>query len=96
MRQRAVLHCLRAEKKTLEAYGVQSLSLFGSIARNEAETDSDIDLLVSFRQTPGLFEFIALKDYLESILKAKVDLVTEQALHQSLRTNILKDSIDAF
>jgi len=97
MTRQEVLQCLRKNKKTLGAiWGVQSLALFGSIAREEARDDSDVDLLVSFSHTPGLFGFLGLKDHLESILKARVDLVTEQALHHRLRANILKESIDAF
>ena len=47
-----VLSVLTAHQSELEGFGVQSLRLFGSVAREEAAADSDVDLLVSFRQKP--------------------------------------------
>ena len=44
-----------------ERFGVCSLSLFGSMARNEAGPESDVDLLVEFHETPGLAEYMGLK-----------------------------------
>ena len=52
-------------------FGVESLSLFGSVARNEAISASDLDILVTFINTPGLFGFIDLKVYLENLFKYK-------------------------
>jgi predicted nucleotidyltransferase len=75
--------------------GVASLALFGSVARNEAEGDSDVDILVSFDRPVGFFHFLEVKDYLETVLKTRVDLVTEDALKKQLRERILAEAVRA-
>lgn len=74
---------------------MKSLALFGSVARNEAGPASDVDILVEFGEPVGLFEFVALKNYLEEILGNPVDLVTEDALKRQLRERILGEAIPA-
>ncbi|MEL7523589.1 MAG: nucleotidyltransferase domain-containing protein [Cyanobacteria bacterium J06553_1] len=49
---------LNGHRTTLEEFKVKSLLLFGSVARNEANAESDVDLLVEFEQTVGLFTFV--------------------------------------
>ena len=78
----------------LDQFSVKSLAVFGSVARGEATEYSDIDLLVEFTQTIGLFEFIKLKNYLETLIGSKVDLVTPDALHPALRDSILEEAIN--
>jgi len=63
-----------------ERFGVCSLSLFGSMARGEAGPESDVDILVEFRETPALAEYMRLKFWLEDQLGRHVDLVMEKAL----------------
>ena len=63
-----------------ERFGVCSLSLFGSMARDEAGPESDVDVLVEFRETPGLTEYMRLKFWLEEGLGRQVDLVMPKAL----------------
>ncbi|MCI0507207.1 MAG: nucleotidyltransferase family protein [Gammaproteobacteria bacterium] len=79
----------------LNRLGVASLSLFGSIARGEARPDSDIDVLVEFSRPVGMFEFLDLKEFLESIFNRKVDLATTESLKHQLRDQILKEAIRA-
>lgn len=74
-------------------YSVESLSVFGSVIKGAAGTGSDIDILVRYRETPGLFAFMDLKRYLESIVGRPVDLVTESALKKQLRSEILKEAV---
>ena len=74
-------------------YSVESLSVFGSVIKGTAGTGSDIDILVRYRETPGLFAFMDLKRYLESIVGRPVDLVTESALKKQLRSEILKEAV---
>ena len=73
--------------------GVKSLALFGSTARNEATSTSDVDILVEFDRSVGLFEFVRLKLLLEEMLNRKVDLVTPDAIHPALRDRILSEAI---
>ena len=95
MERDKVLALLKSHKRRLKKFGVRSISLFGSIARNKARKYSDIDLLVDFERPIGLFEFARLKMYLEELLGRKVDLVTPEALRKELRENILQEAIRA-
>jgi hypothetical protein len=70
--------------------------LFGSMARDEARTDSDIDLLVEFEHPVGLFTFVRLKRYLEKILESSVDLGTPDSLKPYLREPVFREAIRAF
>ena len=72
---------------------MKSLRLFGSVARDEASPASDIDLLVEFEKTPTFSKYMKLKIYLEDLLGARVDLVTESGLRDRVRPYVEKDSI---
>jgi uncharacterized protein len=61
------------------------LSVFGSVSRGTSGPDSDIDILVRYYKTPGLFDFLSLKKYLETIMGKPVDLVTEGALKKKIK-----------
>ncbi len=88
----AILESHREEIKSLR---VKSLSIFGSVARDEAGPDSDVDVLVEFNRPAGLFAVVRLQRYLESILGTKVDLATPGALRPHMREHILKEAIRA-
>jgi predicted nucleotidyltransferase len=77
-------------------FGVKSLSLFGSVARNEAKETSDVDLLVEFDGRPvGLFHLAGLHSRLCNLLHAKrLDLVMRDSIYPALRENILGEAID--
>ncbi|MDJ0583185.1 nucleotidyltransferase family protein [Crocosphaera sp.] len=96
MKRDDVLKIIAEHREQLEKLGVKSLLLFGSVARDEAGPDSDVDFLVEFNQEMGLFEFIKIRLYLEDILNCSVDLGTEDALRAHLREPVLKDVINAF
>ena len=85
-----VIQALKEHRRKLSKYGVKSVAIFGSVARAEQTSTSDVDLLVEFERPVGLFVFVDLRDYLESILDKKVDLVTKQALHPKLKNQIIK------
>ncbi|MFP4395214.1 MAG: nucleotidyltransferase family protein [Anaerolineales bacterium] len=89
-----IISQLQQHKEQLQTAGVQSLSLFGSVQRGEANASSDIDLLVEFSRPVGLFEFVHLKQELEHILQRPVDLVTRDALRDSMKPTILKEAVD--
>jgi len=74
-------------------YNVAGLGIFGSFARGEAQEKSDIDILVEFSQTPDIFEFIRLKDYLSGLLGRDVDLVSKKALKAAIRDSILREAV---
>ncbi|MFN8474790.1 MAG: nucleotidyltransferase family protein [Anaerolineae bacterium] len=77
----------------LERYDVESLGVFGSFARQEQSPESDLDLLVTFRETPGLLRYIALENYLSDLLGVKVDLVMKDALKPHVGKRILEEVI---
>ena len=72
-------------------YHVATISLFGSMARNEATEASDIDLLVSFSRPVSLLQRVTLERELSDALGRKVDLLTEASLSPYLRDHILKE-----
>ena len=74
-------------------YHVASLALFGSYARNTPRLDSDLDVLVTFSESPTLPRFIQLEDYLSQLLAIKVDLVPEHSLKPYIAENIQSDII---
>ena len=81
-----ILTLLRAHRQEIENLGIQSLRLFGSTARGEATSGSDIDLLVDFSTVPTFSElYMELRIFLEDLLGKKVDLVTETGLRDRVR-----------
>ena len=90
---RRILH--GHESELAQEYGVRSLALFGSVARDEAGPASDVDLLVEFDRPAGYFALFALQDRLESLLGCKVDLVMTDGLRKELREQVLRDAIHA-
>jgi predicted nucleotidyltransferase len=95
MKRDEVLALLRGYRAELEEYGVKSLAIFGSIARNEDTAQSDVDILVEFNRPVGLFEFVRVKNHLEKILHRPVDLVTPEGLKKQLKERILREAIHA-
>jgi len=94
MKRNEVLRILREQRVNLaERHHVALLSLFGSVARDEALADSDDDLLVDFKRPVGLFEFIGLQQRLETILDCKVDLGTPRFLKPRLKEQVLREAI---
>lgn len=88
-----VLAVLRQDYPHLvDQFKVSSLALFGSFAREEQSTTSDVDLLVSFAEPIG-FGFMHLADHLEALLGRRVDLVASDGIKENRRTSILSSLI---
>ncbi len=96
MNKNNLIKLLKIHSPELKEYGVSTIAVFGSIARDEATTESDVDILVDFDRPVGLFHFVRLKSYLEAMLDKPVDLVTKAALKQQLKAEILKEAIYAW
>ena len=62
---------------------LNSISLFGSYARNEAKPESDVDLLIDGGNYSGLFGFMDIKEQFEKALGRKVDLISRVALEEN-------------
>jgi hypothetical protein len=79
----------------LKKYGVTRAAVFGSVARGESTTN-DVDILVELGKDLGLLEFVGLKQELESILHAPVDLVEYDAIKPRLREQILSTQVPIY
>ncbi|MBK7711027.1 MAG: nucleotidyltransferase family protein [Bacteroidales bacterium] len=79
----------------LKEYDPIKVGIFGSYARGDNKKDSDIDILVKFKESPSLLTLIKLENDLSEILGVKVDLVTTGALkNKRIKKSIKKDLID--
>ena len=94
MRRDEAIATIRAHWTELQELGVLSLSIFGSVARDEAGPDSDVDILVEIRRPMG-FGFFRIQECLERILGRNVDLTTANGLHPRLRDQIIHEAIRA-
>ena len=67
------------------------MGIFGSYRRKQQNKKSDLDILVEFKEAPGLLKYIEIEEYLSKITGLKVDLVMKNALKPLLRKYILKE-----
>lgn len=74
-------------------YLVNNIMLFGSYAKNQQTSESDIDLLVDFINTIDMFKFIDLEEYLSKLFNKKVDLGTPNSLKDFIKNKILNEAI---
>lgn len=94
MRKQEALQLLAQHKPELiRRFGITDLALFGSVVRDSARPDSDVDVLVSFDGTATSTRYFGVQFYLEDLLGCPVDLVTDKALRPQLRPYIEKDAI---
>ncbi len=95
MKRNEALKLLKAHKATLaDQFDVTRLALFGSTARDTAEPDSDIDILIAFDGPATSKRYFGVQFYLEDLLGQPVDLVTEKALRPELRPTIEQEAVD--
>ena len=90
-----VLDTIDAHRKQLDEFAVRSLFLFGSVARDEATSKSDVDVLVEFSRPVGLFTLLGLQSYLEELLGCSVDVGTPKSLRPHLQEAVLKEAVRA-
>jgi predicted nucleotidyltransferase len=89
-----ILEILRQQIPMLaERYSVDKLEVFGSYVRSEQDEDSDLDILVTFKEVPSLLTFIAIENYLSDLLGIKVDLVMKDSLKPKIGQRILQEAI---
>ena len=93
MEREQVIRLISEQQQALKLFGVETLSLFGSVARKENRPDSDIDVLVDFREKATFDRYMNLKFFLEDLLGSRVDLVTRNALRPSMRPSIEQEAI---
>jgi predicted nucleotidyltransferase len=94
MNRDLVIRILKEKKTELaKQYGVKSLSLFGSVARDESTSISDVDVIAEFSRPAGYFGLFALQDHLEKMLGCSVDLGTPDSLKPRVRKRVMGELI---
>jgi predicted nucleotidyltransferase len=98
MKSDDVIARLREHQAELRSAGIVRLSLFGSTARNEARTDSDIDLLAAFDddQPLSLLDIIGIENRIADLLGQPVDLIEEGSLRPRARQSVSRELVRAF
>jgi predicted nucleotidyltransferase len=91
----AAIRRLQSIETEIRRLGVRRLALFGSVLRNEARHDSDVDVLVEFEPAEKTFDrFVELAELLEKALQHPVELVTTEALSPFIGPRILAEATD--
>ncbi|WP_036096438.1 nucleotidyltransferase family protein [Leptospira weilii] len=91
-----VLDNIRKNLRTIKSFGIESIGIFGSVARNENNQESDLDVLVNFREGQlTLDSYMDLKFYLENLFNCKVDLVTKSSIKPYFKEKILQEVVYA-
>lgn len=94
MNREATLQLLAKHKAILsQRFGVVRLALFGSVVRDAAKSDSDMDVLVAFDGPATSKQYFGVQFYLEDLFGCPVDLVTEKALRPELRPFVEKEAV---
>ena len=93
----SVIELLKEKRDSIlsiaQKYGANNVRIFGSVARNKAVKESDIDLLVSMEPGRSYLDLVALWQELEELLGCKVDLITDGGISPYLRDQILEEAI---
>lgn len=98
MNRDAIIARLRENEMELRARGVMHAALFGSRARGDQRPDSDTDIMVEIDPTArvGVYEYVALKDYIAGLFDGAVDVVNRDGLKPYVRPAATADAIYAF
>ena len=92
-RSRAIELLARSKPDLVARYGVTDIALFGSTARDAAQSDSDVDVLVAFDGPATSERYFGVQFYLEDLFGRPIDLVTEKALRPELRPFVEKEAV---
>ena len=98
MNKGTVIATLRQHEAELRAAGIVHLRLFGSLARGDETTQSDIDLMADLDRSMriSLVSMAHLENRLSDLLGAKVDLTPAEAMKETVRVRALREAIHAF
>jgi predicted nucleotidyltransferase len=94
MDKREVLKAKREEILRIAArHGARNVRVFGSVARGEADAESDVDVLVDMESGRSLLDMGGLLMDLQDLLGCRVDVVTERGLRERIRERVLQEAI---
>jgi uncharacterized protein len=79
--------------RTAFQHGAYNVRVFGSVARGDADEQSDLDLLVDMEAGRSLFDLGGLLVDLEELLGCSVDVVTEKGLRERIRSRVLQEAV---
>jgi len=98
MNKQDVIDILVGHQAELRARGVRHAALFGSTARGDASTQSDIDIMIELADDASLdmFAYVELKNFIAGLFPGPVDVVNKDALKPHIRSPAAADSIYAF
>ncbi len=98
MNRQEILAKLRENETALRSRGVSHAALFGSRARGDSRPDSDIDIMIEVNSSAGIgvYEYVALKDYIAELFDGPVDVVSREGLKPYVRPAATADAIYAF
>src|SRR5699024_7789973 len=93
-----VLYNILQEKRDIilgiaYTHGIKSVQEFGSVVRLEDDYASDIDVLVEYENGRSVFDLIRVKQEVEELMNTKVDVVTENAIHWSMKKDVLNGAV---
>jgi uncharacterized protein len=98
MSREQIIATLRAHESQLRRRGVSHVALFGSAARGEAKPASDIDIMIELEPDApiGLFEYVAITQYLGDLFPSRVDVANRSKLKPPVRPRAEQDAVYAF
>ena len=98
MDRQDIIARLRENDAALRKRGVRHAALFGSCARGEERPDSDVDIMIEVDPSAriGVYEYVAIKDYIAGLFDTRVDVVRRDRLRPFVRHAATGDAIYAF
>lgn len=98
MERSEIISRLRENADAIRGLGATSLHLFGSVARDEATGESDIDLFIDYDPDTrfSLLDLVGIQQFLAETLAAEIDVTTRDGLHPMLRDEIQREAIQIF
>jgi len=98
MDSQEIIARLRKNESALRDRGVRHAALFGSSARGDQRPDSDVDIMIEVDPAAriGIYEYVAIKDYIAGLFDIRVDVVRRDRLKPYIRPVATRDAIYAF